>query len=147
MKHLPYLDAVVQEGLRYQAIGPIAGIRFVAQEVELGGYRIPPGTMIGQAYQVLAHDRSLFPHPDRFEPDNFFGRKVRQQDWLPFGGGTRSCAGMVLAQVEMAVVTATLLRDWDLELDGSSRRRPRRSGPVTFQPEDGLRVRLLGRFD
>lgn len=139
LRHLPYLDAVVHEGVRYQSVGPMAAPRRTHEDVELGGFRIPAGLAVVQCFSELARS-PVFANPDRFDPDHFFERDVKQRDWVPFGGGPRVCMGMGLARLELAVVVATVIQRAELELAGGSTRPVQRG--MTFVPRNGLKVRL-----
>ncbi|MEM7353049.1 MAG: cytochrome P450, partial [Acidobacteriota bacterium] len=85
----------------------------------------------------------LFPNPEVFDPQNFLDSGVKTRDWAPFGGGSRMCTGMGLAQLELAAVTATLVQHLDLEL-GPGSTEPARAG-VAFQPANGLQVLVRRR--
>lgn len=140
LRSLPYLDAVIQEGMRYQSVGPFAGPRLAKKDFDLGGYRVAAGSILVQCLSEVGRDPEIFPHPDRFDPDNFFERDVKTRDWVPFGGGSRVCTGMGLAKLEMTVVLATIFQQVDLEL-GPGSTRPVRKG-LTFMPKNDLCVRL-----
>lgn len=142
LKQLPYLAAVVQEGLRHQSIGPFAGPRLAKEDIEIGGFRIPAGTVLVQALHEVGRG-PLFPDPETFDPGHFFGCPVKQRDWFPFGGGTRKCTGMGLALVELAAVIGTLVQRADLQA-GSGSTNPVQSG-IAHRPRNNMRVRYLGR--
>ena len=142
LRQLPYLHAVVQEGMRYQTVGPFAGPRIAKKDITIGGYSIPAGTAIGQSLQEAGRSE-FFPNPEEFDPENFLHRKYKARDWVPFGGGSRICTGMGLAQLELAVWVATIIQRLDLEL-GSGSTRPTKSG-VAFQPANGLRVTIRSK--
>lgn len=142
LPRLPFLDALVQEGLRHQPVAPFAGPRMAKKEFELGGYRVDPGTGIVQCLSEVGRSE-VFPNADAFDPKNFFRRDVKSKDWVPFGGGRRVCTGMGLAKLELALIVATLLRRFDFELDGGSL-APTKAG-IAYQPKNGLRVRVLAR--
>ncbi len=142
LRRLPYLHAIIQEGMRYQSVGPFAGPRLVKKDIEVGGYLIPAGTAMAQCLQEVGRSE-VFPNPEEFDPRNFLERKVKPRDWVPFGGGLRMCTGMGLAQLELAVVVGTLFQRLDLEL-GSGPTHPTKSG-IAFQPANGLRVKILGQ--
>ncbi|MEM9556898.1 MAG: cytochrome P450 [Acidobacteriota bacterium] len=143
-KQLPYLDAVVQEGLRHQSLAPFAGPRLAKRSFELAGHRVDAGTVIAQCLSEVGQS-DLFPHRDRFEPENFYRRNIRPNDWVPFGGGKRICAGMGMAQMEMAMIVGTFAQCAELELLGDTDdRRPAKAG-IAYQPKDSLRVRFNGR--
>jgi len=142
LRQLPYLHAVIQEGMRYQTVGPFAGPRFAKQDIEIGGFAIPAGTSLAQCLQEAGRG-AFFPNADAFDPENFLNRKFKPQDWVPFGGGSRICTGMGLAQLELAVVVGTLFQRLNIEL-GPGSTAPTKSG-VAFQPANGLQVELRGR--
>jgi len=139
---MPYLDAVLHEGLRYQPAGPFAGPRLVKKPIQLGGYTIPPGAILLQCMREVGRSE-VFPYPDRFEPDNFYGRNVKLKEWVPFGGGSRTCTGMGLARLELAVVLATWVQRADLRL-GPGPVHPVRTS-FLYEPANGLQVELAGK--
>ncbi len=141
LRQLLYLDAVMNEGMRHQSIGPFAGPRLAKQAFDLGGYEIAAGSVMVQCLSEVGRS-PCFPIHDRFDPANFFQREIRARDWVPFGGGTRLCPGKGSGQLIVAVTLATLVQRADLELaEGST--RPARRG-IGYQPKNGLRVRLKG---
>lgn len=140
LSHLPYLDAVIKEGLRWQPAAPLVGFRLVKKDIDIGGFRIPAGHIVAQAFRETGRHRG-FARPQIFDPEaHFLGRNVPMSDWLPFGGGQRMCMGMAMAQLEMAVVLTTLLQRSDLELQDKTA-RPQAAG-IAFQPAGGLMVRV-----
>ena len=142
LRQLPYLHAVIQEGMRYQSVGPFAGPRLVKKDIEIEGFTITAGTGVAQCLQEAGRS-DFFPKPEEFDPENFFGRKVKPRDWAPFGGGARICTGMGLAQLELAIVVGTIVRSFELELlPGPT--HPVRSG-IAFQPANGLMVKVARR--
>lgn len=140
MARLPYLTAVVLEGLRWQPAAPLVGFRRVDRDIEIGGFQIEKGQLIAQALRETGRSE-LFVRPTVFDPEShFLGRKVPMAKWLPFGGGQRMCVGMALAQLEMGVILATLLQRSELELlDRSCQPQP---DGIAFQPKGGLPVKV-----
>lgn len=113
---LDYLSAVINESIRCRPIAHMAGVRKVMQETELGGYRLAPGTVVIHCVPALGLRQETFSSPDTFDPNHFFQRKLRAYDWNAFGGGTRMCLGKTLAEVELKIAVATMLRHADLEI-------------------------------
>ncbi len=137
---MPYLDAVVKEGLRWQPVAPLVGFRRVERPIEIAGFHIPAGHIVAQATKETSRHEA-FAQPETFDPDNhFLKQKNPLNRWLPFGGGQRVCIGMALAQLEMAVVLATVLQHCRLEISDQST-RPQQSG-IAFQPTGGLPARI-----
>jgi cytochrome P450 len=101
-------EATIREVQRMRPVIAFAG-RGVREPFELGGYRLPVGTRILLAACLTHFDPSLFPHPDRFDPDRFLGTVPDTYSWIPFGGGIRRCIGASFAHMEMDVVLRVLL--------------------------------------
>ena len=141
---LPYLSAVCQETLRIYPVAMLTFAREVLTPVELMGHQLEPGTVvIGSIY--LTHRREdLYPEPLQFKPERFLERQFSPYEYLPFGGGSRRCIGLALAQLEMKLVLATILRDFDLVLAQKKPVQAKRRG-VTLAPGGGVRMALLGR--
>jgi cytochrome P450 len=113
---MTYLDAVIKESMRL--IPPIGGsFRVMTREAELEGYRIPAGWRIAVGPRSVHFDARYYPEPQRFDPDRWLSDDPRPPfSYIPFGGGPRVCIGQHFAQLEMHVLLALLLREfeWDL---------------------------------
>ena len=99
---LHYTTAVVREALRICPPAP-TGTRMAIRDIQVGGYRVEAGTMLAFGRKAVQSDPTLWenPHefdPDRFSPENMAGRDRWQ--YLPFGGGPRSCIGSHFAMLE-----------------------------------------------
>lgn len=124
LSRLTYLDAVIQETLRFRPVGPFAAFRQVAQTLPLSvgdrEYALRPGDLVAHCMPIMAMREDLFVDAKRFLPERFLegdgsgGPGTRH--WAPFGGGGRVCTGKGLAIVEMKVALATVLRRVHLEL-------------------------------
>lgn len=110
---LPYLDAVVMEGLRCFPAIPMSLPRYVpAGGRTIDGYSVPGHTIVSsQAYSMHRIDGTLFPDPDRFDPERWLtadgGDAARKRAFFAFANGGRGCVGKHLALAEMKI----LLRD------------------------------------
>ncbi|KAJ1733401.1 hypothetical protein LPJ61_001577 [Coemansia biformis] len=114
---LPYLTAVISESLRVLSPAPSILPRIApAGGVRLGGYYMPAGTWICCAMSAVHRNPGVFPSPHTFNPDRFVGDGSEKHSLLAFSTGVRACLGRNLALVEMHVVLANLLRDYDLRL-------------------------------
>jgi cytochrome P450 family 135 len=103
-----YLDALVKETLRIRPVVFDLG-RVLTKPVELGGYRLPAGTMLAPSIGLVHESADLYPDPDRFDPDRMLGASLSPTTWLPFGGGNRRCLGAGFAMLEMRVVLREIL--------------------------------------
>ncbi|NER08875.1 MAG: cytochrome P450, partial [Okeania sp. SIO3C4] len=141
---LPYLTAVCQETLRIYPVAFLTLPRRTKQPVELQGYQLEAGTMI-QGSIYLTHQREdLYPEPKKFKPERFLERKFSPYEYLPFGGGSRRCLGMALADFEMRLVLATLLSNFEMELAENQPLKPQRRG-IILGPKGGVKMLMKGK--
>ncbi|WP_216215637.1 cytochrome P450 [Amycolatopsis aidingensis] len=138
----PLLQAVIQEVLRLTPSTAIGENRMLTEETELGGRRFPAGTVCTLSI-YLAHRRpEAFAAPRRFDPGRFLGTRPPRH-YFPFGGGTRRCLGSGLAQLEIRMLVAELLRrrHWHCVNPGAGRVRIRGN---LLTPDPALRMRVTG---
>jgi cytochrome P450 len=106
-------SAVAEETLRVRPVVLFVG-RQLRKPMELGGYDLSEGTVVGPSIW-LAHTREdVYPEPYAFRPERFLDGDTTSYSWIPFGGGTRRCIGASFAQFEMRVVLRTILRQVEL---------------------------------
>lgn len=95
LEQLPYLTAVLMEGLR---LSPALGTRTPRvsnKDLFYGSWRIPAGTPIGMTVLLMHTDESIYPDPMRFDPERWLGaQKNSDKTFAPFSRGTRNCLGM-----------------------------------------------------
>ncbi|MEG3954741.1 cytochrome P450 [Microcoleus sp. herbarium2] len=144
ISRLPYLSAICQETLRIYPVAMQMFAREVLRPVELMGHQLEPGTVIFASIYLTHRREDLYPEPLQFKPERFLERQFSPYEYLPFGGGSRRCIGLALAQLEMKLVLATILRDFDLVLAEKKPVQAKRRG-VTLGPAGGVRMALLGR--
>lgn len=111
LAQLPYTVQVIHEALR--VCPPAATVaRMAMRDVEVDGYRIPAGTNAVVGIYALHHDPVLWDHPERFDPDRFDRERSTISRWqyLPFGGGPRTCIGDHFAILEATLALAGIVR-------------------------------------
>ncbi|MEH2072208.1 MAG: cytochrome P450 [Nostoc sp.] len=136
VSRLPYLTAVCQETLRIYPILMLTIPRIVKKPIEIMGYELQPGTLLQGSIYLMHHREDLYPEPQQFKPERFLERQYSQYEYLPFGGGNRSCIGMAFAMFEMKLVLATVLSQMDLALVDNYLVKPTRRG-ITLGPSGG----------
>lgn len=128
---LPYLGAVIHEGLR---LHPAVGIA-LERIVPKGGLTLPDGrfiaekTIVGMNPWVLHHNQDVFgADTDSFVPERWLTQDGEEREAfdkrragmmaaiLSFGGGKRVCMGSNLALLEMHKLVATLFAVFDVGL-------------------------------
>jgi cytochrome P450 family 110 len=137
---LEYLDAVIKESFRFRPIMPGSSMRRLVAPLRVGGYDLPPGTIIVNCSYLLHRRPDVYPDPETFRPERFLGKNTDPYEWTPFGGGVRRCLGMAFALYEMKVVLATVLSRARLRLPRPGVRAVRRG--TFLGPERGLVVQL-----
>ena len=109
---LGYTVQVLRESLRLCPPAP-TGTRLACRDVEVGGYRVEAGTMLAFGRMAVHRDPTLWDDPLTFDPDRFSPEAMKKLDrwqYIPFGGGPRSCIGDHFAMLEATLALATLIR-------------------------------------
>ncbi|KAF7879839.1 uncharacterized protein EAF02_008009 [Botrytis sinoallii] len=111
---LPFLNAVMEEGLRLWGAAPGGLPRVVPQEgIELDGYFLPGSLTVSTQAYTIHRDPEIFPEPESFKPQRWLGPK--SDDFKTanhaFGAGTRTCIGIHLARMEIQLVLALFFRE------------------------------------
>lgn len=59
---------------------------------------IPPNCRVGFMYDNVHQDPSIYPDPEKFDPDRFSPEKsaINAQNFMGFGVGHRACIGKLL---------------------------------------------------
>ena len=144
---LPYLDCVLKESLRLYP--PVWGIgREAVKAFDAGGYHLPAGTKVFISPWVMHRNERFFPDPERFDPDRWRDDPVRRGvlprfAYFPFGGGPRVCIGAGFAQMETALLLATIAQHFRISLVAD---HPVKLLPsVTLRPKFGIRATVHRR--
>lgn len=142
---LPLLRAVLEESLRLYPPVPRFDREAVAAD-RLGPHEIRPGDLVSIWPWIIHRHKRLWDDPDAFDWERFaLGRKHDRHrfQYIPFGGGPRTCVGARLATAEAATILASWLTRWRFApLPG---RTVQVSGMVTLRPKGGLPLNLCRR--
>ena len=98
LEQLPYLTAVLMEGMR---LSPAIASRMARinpdEDLVYNNKRIPTGTPIGMTTLLMHTDENIYPDPMRFDPERWMeleSRRKSDKPWQPFAKDTRNCLGM-----------------------------------------------------
>ncbi|KAK8097417.1 trichodiene oxygenase [Apiospora sp. TS-2023a] len=123
LEHLPYLTAVLTEGMRLSPGIATRAARITDKDLLDNKWRIPAGTPVGMTAYFMHTDESIYPEPMRFNPDRWLGAKDVAADtkfYAPFSRGTRMCLGMHFAWAQMYLVLAALVKEFDFTVEGTA---------------------------
>ncbi|KAE9406913.1 cytochrome P450 [Gymnopus androsaceus JB14] len=117
-EHLPYVNAVMTEALRWNSVAP-TGVPHRAMEDDIiGGYFIPKGTIIIANLWNMLNDPEIYPEPFKFDPERHISLpgKPAQKDprHACFGFARRICVGMHLAEASLWILIAMSLAVFDI---------------------------------
>ncbi len=118
LREVPWLESSIKEALRLHP-PLILLLRKVMQPLEVEGFTIPPGKLVGTSIAVSNRLEGAFDDPDRFDPSRYIDPRHDDLDnpwnWIPFGAGRHRCVGAAFALMQLKTIFCILLRDWELE--------------------------------
>ncbi|RAL03515.1 cytochrome P450 [Aspergillus ibericus CBS 121593] len=124
VKGLPYLNAVVNEGMRLCPTIP-DGMRRVVPDggAVIAGEFVPGGTTVSVCQWACYRSESNFGEPDAFAPERWLGEERGRRfegdvksAFNPFSLGPHNCPGQNLAWLELRLILARLLWRYDLSI-------------------------------
>ncbi|KAI1762091.1 cytochrome P450 [Hypoxylon sp. FL1150] len=152
--HMPYLNAVCNEVLRYYAPVPLIP-REAAVDTVIQGQRVPKGTSIMMSPWATNFDKKLWgPDAHEFNPDRWVpkgpddkraasGGANSNYAFLTFLHGPRGCIGLAFARAEFACLLATWVGRFEFEIQNKEELDERNimiKGGVTARPQKGVHV-------
>jgi len=145
LARLPYTGNVVTESLR---LCPAAwGLaRIAVEDHEIAGYPVRKGMGVAMAQWVVHRDPRWYSKPEEFLPERWegdFQKTLPRFAYFPFGGGPRQCIGNSFAQMEAALILATIAQKFRIRLAPGHPVVPLAS--ITLRPRHGVRVTLESR--
>ena len=119
LRAMPRLESAIKEALRLHP-PLILVLRVVKEELEVEGFRIAPGKLVGASPAVSNRIAEDFPDPDAFVPERYLEPRAEDRanpwTWIPFGAGRHRCVGAPFAMMQLKAIFSVLLRHWDFEL-------------------------------
>ncbi|KAF8369967.1 hypothetical protein HHK36_031980 [Tetracentron sinense] len=123
LQKMPYLKAVVLEGLRRHPPTHFVLPHAVTEETSLDGYVIPRNAIVNFMVAEMGWDPKVWEDPMEFKPERFLsstdGEEVfdvtgsREIKMMPFGVGRRMCPAFGLAMLHLEYFLANLVREFE----------------------------------
>ena len=122
LNKMPYLKAVVLEGLRRRPPAHFVIPHVVTEDVVLDGYLVPKKGTLNFMVAEMGRDPKVWEDPMAFKPERFLNgggggvfditgsRKIKM---MPFGAGRRMCPASGLAILHLEYFVANLV--WNFE--------------------------------
>ncbi|GJM91227.1 hypothetical protein PR202_ga07583 [Eleusine coracana subsp. coracana] len=119
---MPYLKAVILEGLRKHPPGHFVLPHKAADDMEIGGHLIPKGATVNFMVAEIGRDDKEWDRPMEFLPERFLpggdGEGVdvtgsKEVRMMPFGVGRRICAGINIAMLHLEYFVANMVREFE----------------------------------
>ncbi|KAH8893591.1 cytochrome P450 [Thozetella sp. PMI_491] len=133
-----YTNAVIKETFRLHPTIISTIPRVLTEPMHIDKYTLPASTVVGMQNWIHHRDPTVFPEPDRFEPDRWLrANDAMELSLTPFSLGKRNCIGQNLAWEEIywavsAVMRAGLklklgqeMQDWEMEKEDRFNIAPR----------------------
>jgi cytochrome P450 len=116
---LQYVRAVVDEGLRLHPSVPFDIKLVLADDVLPDGTAVKAGSRLAYAPYSQGRDKALWGEDAAtFRPERWLemARRPSTYEYVAFNAGKRECLGKRLAEMEMVMLVASLVRRFDFEL-------------------------------
>ncbi|XP_053545459.1 cytochrome P450 2F2 [Bombina bombina] len=114
----PYLNAFIHEVQRCCNVFPMGVIRSTTRDMEYHGYYIPKGTDVLPVLTTVLKDPTNFETPEEFNIKHFLdenGKFKKNNGFMVFGAGKRSCIGESLVRMQLFIFFATILQNFTLK--------------------------------
>ncbi|KAI2733067.1 hypothetical protein CBS147332_82 [Penicillium roqueforti] len=129
LQGLPYLNAIIEEGLRI--CPPTSfGLPRISPGALVDGHMVPAGTTVSTASWTTAHREDYFRNARDFHPERWLAttqpladvrfKEDNQTASRPFSLGARGCLGVNLAYMETRMTLAKLAWHFDMDLVNQS---------------------------
>ncbi|KAH8806836.1 cytochrome P450, partial [Flagelloscypha sp. PMI_526] len=120
LRNIPYLDWVINETLRLHPPVPSGLGRVTPKDgLTVGNTWIPGGAVVSVPTYTIQRDERYWPdEPEEFKPERWQGLNPDTKDaFIPFGRGPWGCVGKTLSKMEMRMVIARVVLNFDLVID------------------------------
>jgi cytochrome P450 len=133
IQDLPYMNACIKEGLRIFPPVPAGLLRTVPKDGDtIDGHWVPGGTSVAVSSWAACHSSNNWKDPEVYEPERWLEGAGYENDELKasqaFSLGPRGCIGRHLSYMEMRLIMARLLWNFDLKAIGGEEEGIKQNG-------------------
>ncbi len=142
LRKLTYTMQVIQESMRLYPPGFAIG-RQPLEEDEILGVKIPTNAIMFISIAAMHRDPRYWERPTEFYPAHFNPELEKERPrlaYMPFGAGPRMCIGNHFALMEMQLLLALLMRNFDFEVVEGQTIEP--EPLITLKPKYGILMRV-----
>ncbi|XP_022148535.1 cytochrome P450 89A2-like [Momordica charantia] len=151
---IPYLKAVVLEGLRKHPPGHFLQAREVKEDIKLENYVIPKNGIVNFMAAEMGRDPKVWEDPTAFKPERFLeGEEVafdvtgsKEIKMMPFGAGRRICPGYVLGILHLEYFISNLVWRFQWKAVAGDDVDMSEKIDFTFVMKNPLKANITSRF-
>lgn len=133
--HLPYVEAVLSEILRFSNVAPLGIAHRTTENTRFKEHIIPKDTVILMSLYSLNMDKDYWHDPNVFRPERFLNENgeyiPHTEQFFPFGLGKRRCMGENLAKNSLFLYFATFMHAFNMIV-------PNNVPLPNIEPNDGI---------
>ncbi|KAH7934311.1 hypothetical protein HPB49_024846 [Dermacentor silvarum] len=116
---MPYTQAFMWETMRCKPVNPLSLMRSASNDINLGGYFIPRGSIVIPSFWSIFNESSFWGDPEVFRPERFLsddGKSAKKPErFIPFSCGKRSCPGESIAVMVVFIFFTNILHQFSVE--------------------------------
>ncbi len=150
LREMPHLESAIKEALRLHP-PLILLLRVAKEDLDVDGFTIQAGQMVGTSPAVSNRIAEDFPDADAFRPERYIAPREEDRSnpwtWIPFGAGRHRCVGAAFAMMQLKAIFSVLLRQWDFELAQPSDTYRNDHSKMVVQLQQPCVVRYRGKVD
>lgn len=145
LKQLSWSKACFDEAQRLQ--GGTLHVRYATRDVEVAGFPMRKGTLVGVTWHTMHRDPRWWPEPDRYDPSRFTDQEVIKarpgHAFLPFSAGPHHCIGSAMAYMNGVFMMALIAQRYTVTTPAGW--KPRHQFALATAIEGGVPVTLTRR--
>lgn len=139
---LTYTMQVVKETMRLYPPAWVIGRRAKTDDI-IDGYKIKSSNNIMLSVYNIHHSPKFWDEPEKFKPERFTKENMKAKHkyaYMPFGGGPRLCIGNNFALMEMQIILAKLINQFEFIAEYT--KTPEMEPLITLRPKGGVPIKI-----